>query len=46
VADVRQKRIAELLPTLSPDDRVALHLAAQVVLRVLSQMREVAAQQA
>ncbi len=39
-ADVRRQRIAELLPAVSRDDQVALWLAAQVVVRVLTQMRE------
>jgi DNA-binding MarR family transcriptional regulator len=39
-ADVRRERIAELLCGVSPDDQVALWLAAQVVVRVLGQMRE------
>jgi DNA-binding MarR family transcriptional regulator len=39
-ADVRRQRIAELLPAVSRDDQVALWLAAQVVVRVLGQMRE------
>lgn len=41
-ADVRRKRIAELMPSVSHDDQVALWLAAQVVIRVLGQMREAA----
>jgi hypothetical protein len=41
-ADVRRQRIAELLPAVSRDDQVALWLAAQVVVRVLGQMREAA----
>jgi DNA-binding MarR family transcriptional regulator len=44
-ASVRQQRIAELLTTVSPDDRVEFQLAAQVVMRILGQMREVAARQ-
>jgi DNA-binding MarR family transcriptional regulator len=40
--DVRRQRIAELLPAVSRDDQVALWLAAQVVVRVLGQMREAA----
>jgi DNA-binding MarR family transcriptional regulator len=39
-AEVRRQRIAELLPAVSRDDQVALWLAAQVVVRVLTQMRE------
>jgi DNA-binding MarR family transcriptional regulator len=45
-ADIRRKRIAELLPAVSRDDQVALWLAAQVVVRVLGQMRETAGSQA
>jgi DNA-binding MarR family transcriptional regulator len=41
-ADIRRQRIAELLPAVSRDDQVALWLAAQVVVRVLGQMREAA----
>lgn len=41
-AAVRRQRIAALLPAVSHDDQVALWLAAQVVLRVLGQMREAA----
>jgi DNA-binding MarR family transcriptional regulator len=41
-AAVRRERIAALLPAVSHDDQVALWLAAQVVLRVLGQMREAA----
>jgi DNA-binding MarR family transcriptional regulator len=41
-ADVRRQRIAKMLPAVSEDDQVALWLAAQVVVRVLGQMREVA----
>jgi DNA-binding MarR family transcriptional regulator len=41
-ADVRRQRIAGLLDTVSPDDRIALWLAAQVVVRVLGEMRETA----
>ena len=44
-AEVRRQRIAELLPTVSPDDQVALWLAAQVVVRVLGEMREAARSQ-
>jgi DNA-binding MarR family transcriptional regulator len=39
-ADVRRERITELMATVSDDDQVALWLAAQVVVRVLGQMRE------
>ncbi|KAA0092660.1 MarR family transcriptional regulator [Mycolicibacterium sp. P1-18] len=39
-ADQRRERIAEMLTDVSTDDRVALWLAAQVVVRVLGQMRE------
>ena len=35
-----RQRIAELLPAVSRDDQVALWLAAQVVVRVLGEMRE------
>jgi DNA-binding MarR family transcriptional regulator len=45
-AAVRRQRIAALLPAVSHDDQVALWLAAQVVLRVLGQMREAAGSQA
>jgi DNA-binding MarR family transcriptional regulator len=41
-AAVRRRRIADLLPAVSHDDQVALWLAAQVVVRVLGQMREAA----
>jgi DNA-binding MarR family transcriptional regulator len=41
-ADVRRQRIAGLLPAVSRDDQVALWLAAQVVVRVLGQLREAA----
>lgn len=41
-ASVRRERIAGLLPGVSHDDEVALWLAAQVVVRVLGQMRETA----
>ena len=41
-AGVRRQRIAGLLPGVSHDDEVALWLAAQVVVRVLGQMRETA----
>jgi DNA-binding MarR family transcriptional regulator len=40
--DVRRQRIAALLPAVSHDDQVALWLAAQVVVRVLGQMRAAA----
>lgn len=39
-ADVRRQRIGEMLTDVSADDQVALWLAAQVVVRVLGQMRE------
>ncbi|MCV7419850.1 MarR family transcriptional regulator [Mycobacterium yunnanensis] len=39
-ATVRRQRIAALLPEVSHDDEVALWLAAQVVNRVLGQLRE------
>lgn len=39
-ADVRRQRIADMLADVGPDDRVALWLAAQVVVRVLGQMRQ------
>jgi DNA-binding MarR family transcriptional regulator len=45
-AEVRRQRVAELLPAVSRDDQVALWLAAQVVTRVLGQLREAAAAQA
>jgi DNA-binding MarR family transcriptional regulator len=45
-AAVRRQRIAALLPSVSHDDQVALWLAAQVVVRVLGQMREAAGSQA
>jgi DNA-binding MarR family transcriptional regulator len=41
-AAVRRQRIAALLPSVSHDDQVALWLAAQVIVRVLGQMREAA----
>ncbi|MET0701542.1 MAG: MarR family transcriptional regulator [Mycobacterium sp.] len=41
-AEVRRQRIADMLPAVSDDDQVSLWLAAQVVVRVLGQMREVA----
>ncbi|KQY02957.1 MarR family transcriptional regulator [Mycobacterium sp. Root135] len=41
-ADVRRQRIADMLDDVGPDDRVALWLAAQVVVRVLGQMRQAA----
>lgn len=40
--DVRRQRITELMSGVSHDDQVALWLAAQVVVRVLGQMREAA----
>lgn len=45
-AEVRRQRIAGMLPAVSHDDQVALWLAAQVVVRVLGQMREAAGLQA
>jgi DNA-binding MarR family transcriptional regulator len=45
-ADIRRQRISELLPAVSHDDQVALWLAAQVVVRVLGQMRAAAGLQA
>jgi DNA-binding MarR family transcriptional regulator len=45
-AEVRRQRIADMLPAVSDDDQVSLWLAAQVVVRVLGQMREVAGLQA
>ena len=45
-ADVRRQRVAEWLLAVSHDDQVALWLAAQVVVRVLGQMREIAGSQA
>jgi DNA-binding MarR family transcriptional regulator len=39
-ADVRRQRIADMLADVGPDDRVALWLAAQVVVRILGQMRQ------
>jgi DNA-binding MarR family transcriptional regulator len=45
-AEVRRQRIAGMLPAVSDDDQVALWLAAQVVVRVLGQMREAAGSQA
>ncbi|BBZ27630.1 MarR family transcriptional regulator [Mycolicibacterium madagascariense] len=44
-AALRRQRIAALLPAVSPDDQLALWLAAQVVNRVLGQMREAAGSQ-
>ncbi|WP_445170290.1 MarR family winged helix-turn-helix transcriptional regulator [Mycolicibacterium sp. Dal123E01] len=41
-AEIRKQRITEWLPKVSEDDQVALWLAAKVVVRVLSQMREAA----
>ena len=41
-ADAIRQRIAALLVGVSDDDQVALWLAAQVVVRVLGQMRETA----
>ncbi|WP_319450963.1 MULTISPECIES: MarR family winged helix-turn-helix transcriptional regulator [unclassified Mycobacterium] len=45
-ADIRRQRISDLLPAVSHDDQVALWLAAQVVVRVLGQMRAAAGLQA
>jgi DNA-binding MarR family transcriptional regulator len=45
-AAVRRQRIAEMFPAVSRDDQVSLWLAAQVVVRVLGQMREAAGSQA
>jgi DNA-binding MarR family transcriptional regulator len=42
-SELRRQRVADLLPKVSEDDQVALWLAAQVVVRVLGEMREVAA---
>src|SRR5204863_5406271 len=39
---VRHERIAEMLGAVSPDDQVALWLAAQVAVRILKQMRDAA----
>ncbi len=44
--DVLRQRVAALLAGVSRDDQVALSLAAQVVVRVLGQMREIAASHA
>ena len=44
-AALRRQRIAALLPAVSRDDQLALWLAAQVVNRVLGQMREAAGSQ-
>ena len=44
--DVLRQRVAALLPAVSEDDQVALWLAAQVVVRVLGEMREHAGSQA
>lgn len=41
-ADVRRERIGDMLAGVGADDRVALWLAAQVVVRVLGQMRQAA----
>jgi DNA-binding MarR family transcriptional regulator len=41
-ADVRRQRIADMLADVEHDDQVALWLAAQVVVRVLGQMRQAA----
>jgi hypothetical protein len=40
--DVIRQRVAGLLAGVSGDDQVALWLAAQVVVRVLGEMREIA----
>ena len=40
--DVLRQRVAALLAGVSPDDQMALWLAAQVVVRVLGEMREIA----
>jgi hypothetical protein len=45
-ATVRRQRIADILPELSRDDEVALWLAAEVVNRVLGQVRAIAGLQA
>jgi DNA-binding MarR family transcriptional regulator len=45
-AAVRRQRIAELFPSVSPDDQISLWLAAKVVVRILGQMRETADSQA
>lgn len=44
-ADIRRQRVRDLLPAVTPDDQVALWLAAQVVTRVLGQMRAAAGTQ-
>jgi DNA-binding MarR family transcriptional regulator len=44
-AALRRQRIAALLPAVPHDDQLALWLAAQVVIRVLGQMREAASSQ-
>jgi DNA-binding MarR family transcriptional regulator len=44
--DVIRQRVAALLAGVSRDDQVALLLAAQVVVRVLGEMREIAGSQA
>jgi hypothetical protein len=41
-AELRRRRITELLAAVPADDQVALALAAQIGARVLSQMREIA----
>jgi DNA-binding MarR family transcriptional regulator len=43
--DVIRQRVAALLAGVSGDDQVALWLAAQVVVRVLGEMREIAGSQ-
>jgi DNA-binding MarR family transcriptional regulator len=44
--EVLRQRVAALLPAVSEDDQVALWLAAQVVVRVLGEMRDHAGSQA
>jgi DNA-binding MarR family transcriptional regulator len=44
--DLLRQRVAALLAGVSGDDQVALWLAAQVVVRVLGEMREIAASRA
>ncbi|MGH3638521.1 MAG: MarR family winged helix-turn-helix transcriptional regulator [Mycobacterium sp.] len=45
-ATLRRQRVADILPELSRDDELALWLAAQVVNRVLGQVRDIAGLQA
>lgn len=45
-AAIRRRRVADILPELSRDDELALWLAAQVVNRVLGQVRDIAGLQA